>query len=76
LNGRAQFVSGTMAPAPASGRDLESLDKAIAVFAEGDVEKVIAQPKYMGSRCQAYLNMENPEQSFFVSRNGLEIRPT
>lgn len=73
IAGRAQFISGTMPPAPSRGSDIESLQACLEHFAKQGVEKLVLQPKFMGSRCQAYLKRGNPEASFLVSRNGLEI---
>lgn len=73
ISGRAQFISGTMAPAPSRGSDIESLEACLEHFAKQGVEKLVLEPKFMGSRCQAYLRRGKPEESFLVSRNGLEI---
>lgn len=70
IKGGAKFVSGTMAPAPSVGLDLESLDAGLGMF--GDC-KVVIQPKYMGSRCQFYMYKDR-SKNFATSRNGFRIR--
>lgn len=70
IKGGAKFVSGTVAPAPAKGQDIESLEAGLEFFKEHD--QVILQPKYMGSRCQFYLNKDR-SKNFAVSRNGFRI---
>lgn len=72
--GGARYVSGTMCPAPAKGNDIESLEAGLEIFKKSGIETVILQPKYMGSRAQAYLSNEDPSLQFATSRNGLRIR--
>jgi predicted kinase len=69
-----KFISGTMAPSPSSDGVLEPLSSAFDYYRKRGVEAVVLQPKYMGSRCQFYLNFEEKEKSFAVSRNGYVIR--
>ncbi|HET8685610.1 MAG TPA: metallophosphoesterase [Methanosarcina sp.] len=71
IKGGAKFVSGTMAPAPAMGLDIESLEAGLAQFKNADM--VIIEPKYMGSRCQFYLHSDR-SKNFATSRNGFRIR--
>lgn len=71
IKGGAKFVSGTMAPAPALGLDIESLEAGLAQFKNADM--VIIEPKYMGSRCQFYLHSDR-SKNFAISRNGFRIR--
>ncbi len=71
---KVNFISGTMSPADkdmAAG-ELESLRKGLDYFKERGVEKVVLQPKYMGSRCTVYLFKEVNE-CYAVSRNGYRI---
>lgn len=74
LRGRAEFISGTMPPAPSKGNDLESLEAGLEMFKKQGCSELILEPKYMGSRCQAYLNKKEPSKSFFVSRSGFEFK--
>jgi predicted kinase len=69
-----KFISGTMCPAPADIEtlDIESLDKAIELFLKAGQEIVVAQPKFMGSRCQIYLFHDKPH--FATSRQGYMIK--
>jgi predicted kinase len=72
---KINYISGTMAPADKDLENevLESLEKGLDYFNKKGVKKVILQPKYMGSRCNIYLN-KNIEESFAVSRNGYKIK--
>ncbi|KJB86011.1 metallophosphoesterase [Paenibacillus sp. E194] len=69
------FISGTMSPADkdVDAHELESLKRGLDYFAEHQVEKVVLQPKYMGSRCNIYL-YRDVEQCFAVSRNGYRVK--
>lgn len=71
LKGGARYISGTMVPAPSSGTDIESLEEGLKIFAEFN-DSVILQPKYMGSRAQAYLHTDR-SSNFATSRNGFRI---
>lgn len=72
---KINYISGTMSPADKDLEKgiLESLDKGLDYFKKSGVGKVILQHKYMGSRCNIYLN-KDVENSFAVSRNGYIIR--
>lgn len=74
ISGGARYVSGTMCPAPAKGNDIESLEAGLEVFKKAGIQTVILEPKYMGSRAQAYLSNKDPSTQFATSRNGLKIR--
>lgn len=71
---KINFISGTMSPADKdeTTRELESLQRGLQYFAERGVKDVVLQPKYMGSRCNLYLN-KDIELCFAVSRNGYKI---
>lgn len=80
------FVSGTICPADKAiikdengninieDSELESLDKGIEYFRKCGVKKIIAQPKYMGSRANIYL-FKDPEKNYTTSRQGYIIKP-
>ncbi|QHW31839.1 metallophosphoesterase [Paenibacillus rhizovicinus] len=72
---RVNFISGTMSPADKDevAGELESLRKGLRYFAERGIERVVLQPKYMGSRCNLYL-YRDVEQCYAVSRNGYKIQ--
>lgn len=74
--GNVQFVSGTVSPSESDvdTMDIESLQRALAYFNEKGVERVMLQPKWMGSRCQLYLHRDEPEKNFAVTRNGFHIK--
>ena len=74
MSNGVKFISGTMAPAPSQNGLLEPLAAALDYYRKHGVDQVVLQPKYMGSRCQFYLNFEEPEKSFAVSRNGYVIK--
>ncbi len=72
---RINFISGTMSPADkdeAAG-DLESLRRGLDYYAQRGANRVVLQPKYMGSRCNVYLSRD-VGQCFAVSRNGYRIK--
>lgn len=69
-----RYISGTMAPAPSSDTEIEPLEKAFEWFLKDGVDKVILEPKFMGSRCQVYLFKSGPENTFATSRRGWKIR--
>lgn len=75
-NDGIKYVSGTVSPAESNHDydDIESLEKAMAYFAEKGVPALHIQPKWMGSRCQLYLFRDEPEKCFAVSRNGYKIK--
>ena len=54
------FISGTVAPADSDveTNDIESMDEALDYFAEKGVQNLVAEPKWMGSRCQLYLHRD------------------
>lgn len=68
-----RFISGTMAPAPSTGEEIESLRAGLNAFVKQGVTQVVLQPKYMGSRAQMYL-FPSGEGHFFVSRGGYRVR--
>lgn len=73
IKNEAKYISGTMVPAPKTETELESLEAALDYYAVRNVEQVILEPKYMGSRSQLYLFKGAPEKSFMTSRNGYKI---
>ena len=79
MEGGAQYISGTMPPCPsvwnnATGElELESLAAGLDYFREKEIDKVVLEPKYMGSRCQLYLKKGHPEACFAATRNGMRI---
>lgn len=72
---KVQFFSGTMSPADKNeegGGDLESLKKALEYYSKKNVQNVVIQQKYMGSRCIIHLSPEL-DKCYAVSRNGYNI---
>jgi predicted kinase len=76
LKNGIKYISGTMAPAPSTDTQIESLEAGLDYFNSRGVQFVVIEPKFMGSRCQAYLYKKDPSKSFLVSRNGFKIRMT
>ena len=67
-------ISGTVCPADKEENIFESLRCGAEYFLKNKINKICAQPKYMGSRCQVYLFPNNLEKSYAVSRNGYTIK--
>lgn len=65
----AKFISGTMSPSRSTQELLEPIKTAIEYFRSKGVDKVIMQPKYMGSRLQLYLHRDK-SLDFAVTRSG------
>ena len=74
LENGIRYISGTMAPAPAVEDDIESLTGGLLWYKKLGVDKVILQPKHMGSRGNLYLFEGRPEATFLTSRNGWLVR--
>lgn len=84
---KVNFISGTVCPADKllaqdKGKNiilvdsqLESLVQGIEYFKKKGVQKIIAQPKYMGSRANIYL-FKDPEKNYTTSRGGHIIKET
>jgi predicted kinase len=72
---RVNFLSGTISPADksVSRSELESLAEALDYYQKRDVPELILQNKYMGSRCNVYLNCRELDSSYAISRNGYRI---
>ncbi|WP_369345577.1 hypothetical protein [Caldalkalibacillus mannanilyticus] len=75
LKNKINFISGTMAPADkdVESHELESLKQGLLYYKNHGVKEVVLQPKYMGSRCNLYLDREI-ENCYAVSRNGYKIK--
>lgn len=67
--GGAKFISGTMSPSRSTRTQLEPIDSAIQYFKVKGVDKVIIEPKFMGSRLQLYL-FRDKTKDFAVTRSG------
>ncbi len=75
---KLNFISGTMSPSnkvmTEEQIDLESLTQGIDYFRNKGVKKVILQPKYMGSRCNALIHKSEITKCKMFSRNGYLIQ--
>lgn len=69
-----KYISGTMAPAPSTNTELETLSAAFEYLKSRGLTQVTLQPKYMGSRCQMYLFADDKAKTFATSRAGWVIR--
>jgi hypothetical protein len=72
MQDKIMHFAPTISPAPKKGQEIESIASAISMYAAEGVDRVIIQPKYMGSYCDIYLHKEI-EQTRFFSRNGYPI---
>lgn len=83
---KVNFISGTICPADKMVKKdedkkiileestLESLQQGIFYFKNKGIHKLIAQPKYMGSRANIYL-FKDPSKNYTVSRGGFVVKP-
>lgn len=65
----AKFISGTMSPSRSTKIALEPVNSALEYYRSKNIEKIIIQPKYMGSRLQVYLHRDK-SKDFAVTRSG------
>lgn len=78
---KVNFISGTVAPAPSSKKEnylnIEDLKIGLGLISEAYSNDLVlaVQPKFMGSRCNIYLNCVDINLSYSVSRNGYLIGP-
>jgi hypothetical protein len=80
INNKINFISGTIAPAPSrrSDPDIESLWEYLVMMKQlftthgQKCQRIIFEPKYMGSRCTIYLSLDL-EKCYAISRNGFVI---
>jgi hypothetical protein len=72
---KVNFISGTVSPSDADidSMSIESIYKAFDYFKSKGVNKVILQPKYMGSRGNAYV-FKDHSNCYMTSRNGYLIK--
>lgn len=80
-NNKINYLSGTISPADKNLETncLESLEEGINYYYKkyltiGYPKKIVLQPKYMGSRCNVYLDTVNLSASYMISRNGYVIK--
>lgn len=75
---KVNYISGTMSPSNSLVAEdgfvnIESLQAGLEYYKQKGVSKVILQPKYMGSRCNVYLQPKISD-CYMVSRNGYKIK--
>lgn len=70
---KVNFISGTMAPSDAMDDSIESLEKGLDYYKNRGVDRVILQPKYMGSRCNVYLHRQL-DKCYSTTRRGYLIK--
>lgn len=78
VRNKVNYISGTMAPASNLQKDngdidIESYEAALDYYKSKNVSKVIIQPKYMGSRCNVYIQPKICD-CYMTSRNGYVIK--
>jgi predicted kinase len=72
IKNKVNFISGTVCPSDKNEGILEDLKQGLLYYKENGINKVILQPKYMGSRCNIYLN-KDIEKTYATTRNGYTI---
>jgi hypothetical protein len=75
MNSGACFVAGTMSPSKSTASELEPISEALAYFKSKGIDKVVLQPKFMGSRVQFYLHADS-SKDFLITRSGHKSRIT
>lgn len=75
LKNKVNFISGTVSPSnkKIDTNELESLEEGLKYYKDNNISKVILEPKYMGSRCNIYLN-KNIDETYCVTRNGYLVK--
>jgi len=66
------FISGTIAPAPSTEMEFESIPEAVKIFKSYGVDEVVMEKKFMGSRCTVYLRPE-VKKCVAISRKGYRV---
>lgn len=69
---KVNYISGTMSPTDKdlNKMKLETVEKALEYFKSKDVDSVVLQKKYMGSRAELFLNCKDISQSYTTTRRG------
>lgn len=67
----AKFISGTMSPSRSTKTVLEPINSALQYFKSKGVDKIIIEPKFMGSRLQVYLHRDKTKD-FAITRSGIK----
>lgn len=72
---KVNIITGTISPADKDEEkgDIESLEKGLDYFIDRKVDKIVVQPKYMGSRATVYL-FPDKEQTYVTSRGGYIVK--
>jgi len=75
IENKVNYISGTVCPANKNIEDgtLEDLELALDYYKNNNIQKVIMQTKYMGSRCNIYLHRDI-EKCYSTTRNGYIIK--
>lgn len=70
------FISGTISPADKNQdtNNLEDLMKGAEYYKKLGISTLSVQRKYMGSRCNVYLDMDDVTKSYSISRNGRKVK--
>ena len=72
---KINFISGTMSPVnkDLETNNIESLSEGIKYYLENNVTSIMLQPKFMGSRCNMLLHINDITKCKSFSRNAYEI---
>lgn len=75
IKDKVNFISGTMSPSAADveRQEIEPIENALQYYKDNGVVEVVIQPKYMGSRCNAYI-YRDLDNCFATSRKGFRIK--
>lgn len=66
------FISGTIAPAPSTEMEFESISEAVKIFQSYGVDELVIEKKFMGSRCTIYLRPD-VKRCVAISRKGYRV---
>lgn len=71
----ASFIAGTMSPSKSTKTELEPISEALNYFKSKKIDKVVVQPKFMGSRVQFYI-YDDESKNFLITRSGHKSKLT
>lgn len=74
IKNNVQYLAGTMSPADLQDNTLESLPAAMQYYSRKGVNKVVIQPKYMGSNISLYLYRDSSVQDYAITRGGFRLK--
>lgn len=69
LKNKVNFISGTISPADKNENILEDINQVFNYYKERNINDLVIQPKYMGSRLNIYL-FNDVDKCYSTTRNG------